>query len=215
MIKWSECHEGDVLYEVFLPEHEKEPCQWLVRASSRGHILAERRQSLTWPPRFGPDMGDVAVLEAAIEVLVNELATSVVPDGEGNYAPARLDIPPADPFVHAVQYTLIEEYAEAEASIGLTEEQSAAFLNLPVSAGAAGLYTLAVTPERDHRMRRVIALDRLMKSRPAIHALKDDLLGAVLADDSPRLRSLLEDAGILGDAGESGSPKGDSGRESG
>lgn len=196
MIKWSEFREGDVLYEAFLPEHERETCGWLIRASCRGHVLAERRETLTWPPRFGPDMGDVAVLEAITDGLVTELATAQVPDGEGPYVPPASELGPVDPYVHAVLYALVEEYAQSEAAFGLTEEQSTAYLSLPVRASARGLYPLAVTPERDHRMRRLIALERVLSSRSDLQPHKDTLLEAVLAYDIPRLRTVLKDLGV-------------------
>lgn len=196
MIKWSEFREGDVLYEAFLPEHQRETCGWLIRASCRGHILAERRETLTWPPRFGPDVGDVAVLEAITDALVKELATAQVPDGEGPYVPPASKLRPVDPYMHAVLYALVEEYAKAEAAFGLTEEQSTAYLSLPVCAHARGIYPLAVTPERDHRMRRLIALDRVLGGRADLQAHKHTLLEAVLAYDIPRLRAVLQELGV-------------------
>ena len=203
MIKWSESNDGDVLYEAFLPEHEEEPCHWLIRASCRGHILAERTESLTWPPRFGPDVDDVAVLRGLTDTLAKDLTPYAMPDGEGNYAPAPVEVPQPEPILHALQYALIQEYVEAEVSIGLTDAQSAAYLNFPVVAGASGLYPMAVTPQRDHRMRGIVALDRLLKDRPDAHAFKSDLLSAVLADDIARVRVLLEGAGIVKDGDES------------
>lgn len=196
MIKWSEFREGDVLYEAFLPEHERETSGWLLRASCRGHVLAERRETLTWPPRFGPDMGDVAVLEAITEGLVTELASAQVPEGEGPYVAPASELGPFDPYVHAVLYALVEEYARSEATFALTEEQSTAYLSLPVRANARGLYPMAVTPERDHRMRRLIALERVLSSRADLQPHKDTLLQAVLACDLPRLRMVLQDLGV-------------------
>lgn len=196
MIKWREFLEGDVLYEAFLPEHEREACGWLVRASCRGHVLAERRETLTWPPRFGPDVGDVAVLEAIADELVKGLATAKVPEGEGPYVPPASELEPIDLYVHAVLYALVEEYAKSEAALGLTVDQSTAYLSLPVRANARGLYPLAVTPERDHRMRRLIALDRVLSSRTELQPHKATLLEAVLASDTSRLRTVLHDLGV-------------------
>jgi hypothetical protein len=142
MIKWNEFEENEVLYEAFLPEHEKEACGWLVRASRRGHVLAERRLTLTWPPRFGPDVGDVAALEAMVDTLVNELKDTPAPVGNGSYMPTPSQISEAEPILHAMLHALVQQYSEAERFIGLTEAQTAGYLGLPVVASAEGLYPL-------------------------------------------------------------------------
>lgn len=200
MIKWSEFEENEVLYEAFLPEHEKEACEWRVRASCRGHVLAERRLTLTWPPRFGPDVGDVAGLEAVTDALINELAKTPLPVGDGSYTAAPTEMSAAEPILHAMLYSLIQQYAEAERFIGLTAEQTAEYLGLPVVANADGLYPFAVTKTRDGRMNRMIALAAVLKAKPETHPCKDALLAAVLADDILRLRGVLAAAGV--DAGD-------------
>ena len=191
MIKWSEFHEGNVLYEAFLPEHERESCAWLLRASCRGHILKEVRHRLTWPPRFGPDSGDVAAVEAIAEKLIAELTHTEVPPGAGPYLPSTDDVPQVDPVVHAIHYALIEEFAEAETSLRLSPEQTAKYLKLPVCASARGLFPVAVSSERGDRMRRLIALGHLVKSRRDVESIKSELLNALLAYDLPQLRILL------------------------
>jgi hypothetical protein len=196
MIKWGEFREADVLFEAFLPEHEKEPCEWLVRASRRGHILAELRQPLTWPPRFGPDSGDVASVEALIDALITELVAIAAPDSDGAYESSPMTLSPAEPILHAMLHSLIEEYTQAESSLSLSEEQTAAYLGLPVRAQAGGLYPFAVTRERDGRMNRLIALDRVLKNRGELQAVKGELLSAVLDGDIPRLRVILSAAGL-------------------
>ena len=196
MFKWSEYKDGDVLYEAFLPEHERESDHWLLRASSRGHVLAERCLSLTWRPKFGPDWGDVAALESMTDKLVSELSISAVPDGIGDYVPEAIGGWPAEPVIHAMLYALVEQYAQAEASLGLGDEQSATYLGLPVRASARGLYPFAVTPARNGRMRRLIALDEVLKRRQDVRPLKEALLSAVLDGNIPRLRTLLQAAGI-------------------
>ncbi len=196
MIKWSEFREGEVLYEAFLPEHEEEPCDWLIRASSRGHILGERRHPLTWPPKFGPDAGDVAAVEAITEVMITEVAAADVPDGEGTYVPSTVDLSPSEPILHAMLYALVEQYAQAEGSLGLSEEQSASYLGLPICAGARGLYPFAVTRNRDDRMNRLIALDHALKSRTELQSIRVELLTAVLDYDMVLLRNLLGAAGV-------------------
>lgn len=196
MIKWSEFEEGGVLYEAFLREHEKEPCGWLVRASCRGHVLAERRLSLTWPPRFGPDVGDVAALKATAEMLINQQQDKALPVGKGTYAPVPSQMSAPEPILHAMLYSLVQQYAEAERFLGLTETQTAEYLGLPVIASAEGLYPFAMTRTRDGKMNRIVALARVLKAKPEIHLHKETLLGAVLADDIPQLRSMLAAAGV-------------------
>lgn len=196
MIKWSEFYEGGVLYEAFLPEHERESCAWLLRASCRGHILKEVSLGLTWPPRFGPDTGDVGAIEAVAEKLIAELANPEVPPGVGSYLPSNEQTLQVDPLIHAMHHALIEEFSESEASIGLSPEQSAKYLELPVCASARGLFPVAVTSERDSRMRRLIALVHLMNNRHEVQPIRSDLMSALLAQDLPQLRRLLGVAGV-------------------
>lgn len=106
-------------------------------------------------------------------------------------APVASDFGPVDPYRRALLYALVEEYAKAEAALGFTEEPSAAYLSLPVCANARGPYPLAVAPERDPRMRRLIALERVLSGRSGLQPHKDKLLDAVLAYDIPRLRTIL------------------------
>lgn len=196
MIKWAEFIDGNFLYEAFLPEHEQEACEWLLRASCRGHILAERRRSLTWPPKFGPDGGDVAALEAMTEVLFAEMSSVAVHEGTGAYVPGTVAVAQAEPFLHAVLCALVEDYSRAEVSLGLDGQQSTAYLDLPICASASGLYPFAVTPKRDDRMRRMIALDRALKARAELQAIKGELLSSVLEANIPRLRALVGAAGV-------------------
>lgn len=190
MIKWNDCQEGAVLYEVFLPEHERELCVWLVRASARGHVLAERRGALTWTPRFGPDMGDVAAIEVVTEKLIHELADCNLPATQGDYQPQAVRLPPSEPMTHALLFRLIEDYVDAQRELGVSGHQTAQYLALPVD-DVAGLHPYAVTVERDRRMRRLIALRDAMQRHPAMNDQREALVAAVLAEDMPALTSLL------------------------
>ena len=196
LIKWSEFREGDVLYEAFHPEHEQEGCAWLLRASCRGHILSEQHLRMTWPPRFGPDAGDVAAVEALAEKMVETLSTIEIPQGEGAYVPSTSTLPPAEPHVHAVLYALVDQYAQSADSIGLNAEESAAYLELSGRPCAKGLFPAAVTPERDSRMRRLIALDHALRNQPEVLPIRRDLMNAVLASDIPGIRELLRSVGL-------------------
>jgi hypothetical protein len=203
MIKWVDCLEGEILYEFFLPEHEAERCEWLVRVSARGHILDERRGRLTWRPKFGPDCGDVAVVEAATDEMARAAVATPLPDSPGTYVPQEVSLPPTNPMTHAVLYALVEEYSEAERALGLTPEQTANYLQLPVIASAAGLHPFAVTPQRDNRMRRAIALMHILKNHPETAPKRGALLDAVLAEDITTLKNILADLGLPPAASES------------
>lgn len=196
MIKWVECQEGDYFYEFFLPEHEEEGAQWCVRLSACGHILGERRGLLTWIPRFGPDAGDVAAAEAATVDLAKEFATTALPTATGTYVPSSMTLPPVDPVTHALLHGLIHEFVEAEQALNLTPDQISKYLELPVVSGAQGLHPFAVTSDRDRRMQRMIALTHVLKNHPETAARKDELIQAVLAEDIPTLKRMLNDFGL-------------------
>jgi hypothetical protein len=93
-------------------------------------------------------------------------------------------------------YALVEQYAESADSVGLSAAQSAAYLELSVGARVRGLFPAAVTPERDARMRRLIALDHALRNRPEVLPIKNHLMNAVLASDIPRIRELLRSVGL-------------------
>jgi hypothetical protein len=196
MIKWVESREGDFLYEFFLPEHEREAGEWLVRASALGNVLGERRGRLTWLPRFGPDMGDVAVAEAATEELIQEISRRAMPTEPGSYVPTEMTLPPVDPMTHAVLYGLIEAFVEAERELGLTLDQISTYLELPVNYGASGLHPFAVTARRDGRMRRMVALMHVMRNHPETAPLREALIEAVLAENIPLLMQRLAEVGL-------------------
>lgn len=196
MIKWSEFRDGDRLFEAFLPEHEAEPQEWLLRASCLDQILEERRIRLTWPPRFGPDAGDVAMIEAELDIAIAHAVSQPTNSCVEKYVPGPSEIAPPDPYFHAVIGTLLAEYLDAERSLGLTLDQSSNFLELPVMAGTEGLYPMAITPKRDGRMRRLIALANLLQNDPRVQARKTDLLAALLLDDVPTIKTILIAQGI-------------------
>lgn len=197
MIKWAECREGDVLFEVFLPEHDRESSGCLLRAICHGQIVQERQIRLTWPPRFGPDMGDVAAIEAELEALSQEIAQHPMPMARtGSYAPGSVESVPQDPVVHALLYSLIEAYVEAESMLSITPEQTVAYLELPTGVTAKGLYPIAVIQRREHRMRRMIAMANLIESEPSVHVRETDLIDAALRNDVAEIRNILGACGI-------------------
>lgn len=196
MIKWGEFKDGDTVFEAFLPEHDRESDAWLLRSSRQGHILEERRVRLTWPPRFGPDSGDVAQIEAELDASMARVASLQPSATHGGYVPDPCDDVAAEPHVLAVLAALLAEYIEAEKALGLTEEQSRTYLGLPHGTRADGLYPMAVTPKRDGQLRRMIALARVVERDSRISPRKSELLAAVLADDISCVRGILSAQGV-------------------
>ena len=196
MIKWCEFRDGDRLFEAFLPEHETEPQEWLLRASCLNQIMEERRVRLTWPPRFGPDAGDVAAIEAELDSVIASTASHPMKSGGEKCIPGPIEIANPDPYLHAVLGALLAEYLDAEKSIGLTLDQSRTYLELPVMTDAEGLYPMAITPKRDGRMRRLIALANVLRHDARAQARKNELLSATLADDVPMIKNILDEQGI-------------------
>lgn len=196
MIKWSEFRDGDLLFEAFLPEHERQPMSWLLRTSRRGHVIDEQRIGLVWPPRFGPDAGDVAMLEGTLDAVIVRVKALPPPETDGPYQAAAPEAVELDPYVHAVLHGLLAEYVEAEASVKLTPEQTAAYLDLDVGLQANGLFPMAITPGRDARMRKLIALARLAASDKRVKPRTSELFAALIRDDVPAVRLVLEQAGV-------------------
>src|SRR5689334_14769802 len=113
MIKWSEFFELGVLFEAFLPEHERERHAWLLRVSRNGHILEERYVGLTWPPRFGPDAGDVAVLEGELDGALARVGEGRnAPLSPGDYVPRPSEVADTSPWTYAVLHQLLSDYVE-------------------------------------------------------------------------------------------------------
>lgn len=109
MIKWGEFKDGDAVFEAFLPEHDRESDAWLLRSSRHGYILEERRVHLTWPPRFGPDSGDVAQIEAELDASMARVALLQPPATQGGYVPDPCDDVVSEPHVLAVLDALLAE----------------------------------------------------------------------------------------------------------
>ncbi len=192
MIKWGEFREGDFLFEAFLPEHERQPKCWLLRTSRRGHVIDEQRIELVWPPRLGPDAGDVASLEGALDAVIDRVKALSPPESAGAYqagAPQAVD---SDPYVHAILDGLLTEYVEAETSLRLTPEQTAAYLDLDLGHRADGLFPMAITPRRDARMRRLTALARLATGDERVKERIPDIVEGVIREDIPAIRLVLE-----------------------
>lgn len=199
MIKWGEFRDGEFLFEAFLPEHEGQQLSWVMRTSGRGHVLDERRIQLVWPPRFGPDAGDVARLESVLDVVMESVKELSLPESEGIY---KAGVPKAvdpDPFVHAALHGLLAEYVEAEATLQLSPEQTAAYLDLDPGLSAEGLFPMAITPRREARMRKLAALARLVISDDRVRGRAPELVAALMRDDAQAIRAVFEQAGLHGE----------------
>lgn len=200
MIKWGEYRDGEAVFEAFLPEHEGEAQEWLLRASRLGHILAERRIRLTWPPRFGPDHGDVVRAEVELEALMAAVAALPLAGSEGAYLPGPCKVADPEPILHASLHALLDDYLAAIASMQVTDEQARMHLGLPVGLAAERLYPMAVTKEREGRMKRLVALATLLSRDERLMPHKADLLTAILAEDIDIVRKILANRRIGGEA---------------
>lgn len=196
MIKWSEFREGEDLYEAFLPEHDHESSAWMLRWSCNGHVIEERRVAMTWPARFGPDRGDVAQIEAVLDTLIASASRPQSSKSRGEYLPEPFSPLPSDLSKLADLAVVLAEYVDAERALGLSNDQTRSFLGLPDRAKADGFYPVAITPKREGRMRRVIALARLLERDRRAEPRRGNLITAVLAEDVPTIVQILAALGI-------------------
>ncbi|HEY2345709.1 MAG TPA: hypothetical protein VGH80_07485 [Xanthomonadaceae bacterium] len=188
--------EGDILFEVFLPEHDHEG-KWLLRASRSGHVLAERTGSLTWRPTFGPDMGDVATLEAQIDQLLPVVTAMQLSDDTGSYQPGPVQINEPNPIEHAVLFNMLEQGQQAIVALGIPLDLTARLLELPEGCCLEDLYPIALIGRRADRLQRLIALNRLIAAHPSLIASKDAIVMALQVDDLDAIRHVLTDAGVI------------------
>jgi len=206
VIKWGEFRDGDAVFEAFLPEHEGEAQEWLLRASRMGHILKERRIGLTWPPRFGPDQGDVVRAEVELEALMATVAALPVPGMDGAYTPGPCMVADPEPILHASLQALLDDYLEAIASLGVTGDQARNHLGLPEGMAVRGLFPMAITKDRDGRMNRVIALAKMTERDERFQRHSVELLAAILTEDIAAIRYLLAKLGFDVEATSSAPP---------
>ena len=196
MLKYGHFEEADTVYEAFLPESDKESSHWLIRASRRGHVVAERHVRIGWRPMFGPDVGDVAALEEGLDRLIVEIKDTPFPDSQGDYVPGEVQIEAPNPLMHAALYAMLQDFPEAAAALGLTREVTSTFLALPAHCRVEDLYPVAVTKERYGRMQRVVALGALSEKHAEVRARSATLIDAVLRDDVDRLKQELDATGL-------------------
>lgn len=196
MLKWAEFVDENTLYEAFLPESDLDGSTWLLRAVRRGNIVAERSVPMVHRPTFGPDSGDVLALEDALDRLIDSLRSLPAPGGVGSYQVGEISIATPDPMQHGFLYMLKEEFLESARDLELDPAWVCALLALSEGRTADQLYPVAITPLRQGRMERVVALRSLLPRYPSLASQRAGLLDAILCDDVEALRSLLNVAGV-------------------
>jgi hypothetical protein len=156
MLKWSEYSQDGVLFEAYLPGHELEGQQWLIRASRDGVLLAERQIELTWVPRFGPDAGDVAQIEAALDAMLKALSSGRLDasaDGRRvTYEAVHPHLKENNPVNAALAHGALEDYSSAAKVLGLDESMCRVFAGLPADLPIAGTLPMMVTNAMRERM---------------------------------------------------------------
>lgn len=200
MIKWGEFVENGMCVEAFLPEHEKEPQEWVLLASRAGNIVGVRRERLTWVPRMGPDMHDVANAEAAAEALLSECVKH-----PGGPIPSRDDLvgaqfengaepePPPNPIMDAWKWKLIERFAEAAPRLGLETAEVSRLLGLRPDHPVQGLLPFAVRKRRFELMQRLSNIAAILDFDPERAAVIRERVRAVLATGDCELLKSLHD----------------------
>lgn len=71
--RWSACKERGYAVIVYLPTRFQSPLEFLVKVYRGNREVKEFRSPMTYEPRFGPDAGDVAVLEGRLDKVLKEL----------------------------------------------------------------------------------------------------------------------------------------------
>ena len=196
MLKWGEFTEGETLYEAFHPESDKDGGSWLIRVVLRGHVVAERHVPMLYRPTFGPDIGDVAALEAALDQLIGEVKNQAIPHDSGPYVALSVQIESPDPMLHATCYALLEQFPAASRDLGMPLESIAKLLSLPEGWTVEDLYPVAVTAERQARIRRVLALKSLADRHPHLTSHMPALIEALPHDDVAGLQRELQHLGV-------------------
>jgi hypothetical protein len=167
MVKWSDYEQDGVIFEAFLPSDETEPQEWLLRASRGGILLTERRIRLTWVPRFGPDVSDVAQLEAALDDMLVELSKGVLDaraDGRKvTIEPLRTATEGNSPEGAALAHIALSAYAETLQTLQLPPPLFRAFAHLPPTPSLGSLLPMTVSVEMRNHMLAVVAVGNLIQ----------------------------------------------------
>jgi hypothetical protein len=199
MLKWSEYRESGVLFEAYLPEHEAEPQEWLLRASRDGWILVEQQLRLDWTPRFGPEVGDIAALESALDELLRKLAAGALDKSPSELLAAPMYEPPApqlrasNPLSDALRSHALQYYCEITKALALEPDVCSQFIGLAADRPVEGLLPCAVTEAMAERMGLVVAVGIALLRYPEpqravwLGQLRSAMEGGTI-DDVRRLR---------------------------
>jgi hypothetical protein len=57
----------------FLPTSANEPCEWRITITKDGDEVRCETVPIMYPPRFGPDVADVAQCDARVEEIIKEM----------------------------------------------------------------------------------------------------------------------------------------------
>ncbi len=71
--QWSSFKERGYTVVAYLPTRFRVPLEFLVKVYRGNNEIKEFRSPMTYEPRFGPDAGDVAVLEERVDKVLKEL----------------------------------------------------------------------------------------------------------------------------------------------
>ncbi len=71
--RWSHFAERGYLFIAYMPSKGMIPPRFMVKVFRGGKEILEFYSSMTYEPRFGPDTGDVAVLEERVSTVLKEL----------------------------------------------------------------------------------------------------------------------------------------------
>lgn len=196
MLKWGEFTEDGTIYEAFHPESDKDGGSWMIRVVRRGHVISERHIPMIYRPTFGPDTGDVAALERALDQLIGEVSSQPFPQEAGPYVALPVQVEQVDPLLHATCHALLNQFPAAARELGMSREVVAKLLSLPEGWDVDDLYPVAITAERQARMQITLAIQALTERNPRLSLHMPVLLEAIMEDDISILQRELEQAGI-------------------
>lgn len=71
--QWSSFKERGYTVVAYLPIRFRVPLEFLIKVYRGNREVKEFRSPMTYEPRFGPDAGDVALLEKTVDKVLGEL----------------------------------------------------------------------------------------------------------------------------------------------
>lgn len=167
---WAAFKENGFLFEALLPESDDEDLVWTVRIS-RGNEIHTHRLKLIWPPRFGPDAGDIEMLERFSEQQARALADRsdvTVSATESVQPPPGSDTWPADPLTGAQAYQLLERFDGVMGAWSMADDERRRFLRRNPDQPVRRLFAWAISADDRARLKQIVALQtRLQEQFPS------------------------------------------------